>query len=75
MPDALRERMIADVRALPPETPEAIAVMALALVAPAEHGPEVRAWLERMDPDELPAEMLRLAAVMSGIVGAFDRGW
>ena len=74
VPDALRERMIADVRALPPETPEAIAVMALALVAPAEHGPEVRAWLERMDPDELPAEMLRLAAVMSGIVGAFDRG-
>ena len=43
VPDALRERMIADVRALPPETPEAIAVMALALVAPAEYGPEVRA--------------------------------
>ena len=42
VPDALRERMIADVRALPPETPEAIAVMALALVAPAEYGPEVR---------------------------------
>ena len=49
--------------------------MALALVAPEEHGPEVAAWLERIEPDELPE---RAAAGRRGgvrpIVGAFDRG-
>ena len=49
-------------------------MVALALVAPEEHGPEVAAWLERIEPDEIPGELLRLAAVMCGVVGAFDRG-
>ena len=62
VPDALRERMIADVRALPPETPEAIAVMALALVAPAEHGPEV-ARVARADG---PGRAARRAAAARG---------
>jgi ATP/maltotriose-dependent transcriptional regulator MalT len=62
------------VRELPAQTPEVIGVMALALIAPADHGPEVRAWLARLEPDEVPAEMLRLVAVMCAIVGAFEAG-
>jgi hypothetical protein len=74
VPIALRDRMIAQTRALPPGTPEVIVVMTLALVAPAEHGPEIRAWIASADPDEIPAEMLRLFSVLCAIVGAFDRG-
>lgn len=74
VPIGLRDRMIAQARSLPPGTPEVIVVMTLALVAPAEHGAEIRAWIARADPDEIPAEMLRLFSVMCGIVGMFDRG-
>lgn len=74
VPIALRDRMVAQARALPAGTPEVIVVMTLALVAPAEHGTEIRAWLARADPDEIPAEMLRLFSVICSIAGAFDRG-
>ena len=74
VPQPLRERMVARARALPPGTPEVIVLVALALVAPEEHGPEVAGWLERIEPDELPSELLRVAAAITGVVGAFDRG-
>jgi DNA-binding NarL/FixJ family response regulator len=74
VPQALRERMVARARTLPPGTPEVLILVTLALVAPEEHGPEVAGWLERIEPDELPSELLRVAAAITGVVGAFDRG-
>ena len=49
-------------------------MVALGLAAPEEHGPEVAAWLARIELDELPSELLRVAAAVTGVVGEFDRG-
>ena len=74
VPRPLRDRMVARARALPPGTPEVIEMVALGLAAPEEHGPEVAAWLARIELDELPSELLRVAAAVTGVVGEFDRG-
>src|SRR5215207_2896453 len=74
VPTELRERLVASARALPPGRPDEIVFMVLALVAPGDHGYEICQGLKRMDAAEVPAELLRLAAVMCGIVGTFDRG-
>lgn len=74
VPEALRARMIGAARALPPGRPDVIVAMVLALVAPGDHGYEICQSLKRMDPDAVPAELLRLFAVISTIVGTFDRG-
>jgi DNA-binding CsgD family transcriptional regulator len=74
VPAPLRERMVALSGALPAGAPEVIGVVARALVAPETYGPEVAAWLEGSAPEALPGELLRLAAVACGIVGAFERG-
>ena len=41
-------------------------MVALALAAPEEHGPEVAAWMEQIEPDELPGELLRVVAAVTG---------
>jgi DNA-binding CsgD family transcriptional regulator len=70
VPQPLRDRMAARAR----RAPEVIGMVALALVDPLANAAEVRAWLARVEPDDIPGELLRLAAVAGSIVAAFDRG-
>ncbi|MDA0184989.1 AAA family ATPase, partial [Solirubrobacter phytolaccae] len=74
VPEPLRERMVGAARALPSGRPDVIVAMVLALVAPAAHGREICQTLKRIDPDAVPADLLRLFAVISTIIGTFDRG-
>jgi DNA-binding NarL/FixJ family response regulator len=70
VPQPLRDRMTAQARG----APEVIRMAALALVEPVVNAAEVRDWLERVEPDDIPGELLRLAAISGPIVAAFDRG-
>ena len=70
VPQPLRDRMAAHAR----RAPDVVGMVALALVEPVANAAEVRNWLGRVEPDDIPGELLRLAAVACSVVAAFDRG-
>lgn len=72
VPAEVDARILKLARSLPPSA-SAVEGVVLSLVAPAASGAELRRWLERVEPDGLPAELLRLYAVSATIVSSFER--
>lgn len=72
VPADIDDRLLAAARALPPPA-AAIRAIVLSLTAPARCGGEVRGDLDRLEPEDLPAELVRLLCVSATIVGSFGR--
>lgn len=72
VPREIDDRLLEAARRLP-EPAAAVRVIVLSLTAPITHGGEVRADLERLEPDDIPVDLLRLLTVSAAIVGSFGR--
>ncbi|MFA9271183.1 MAG: AAA family ATPase, partial [Baekduiaceae bacterium] len=66
------DRIIAAAHALP-EPADVVRIVVLSLAAPTTRGPEVARAIDRLEPDAVPAELLRLLAVSGALVGSFER--
>lgn len=73
VPHEVDDRIIATARALP-EPADVVRTVVLSLAAPTTCGPEVARAIDRLEPDAVPAELLRLLAVSGPLVGSFERG-
>ncbi|UUY02306.1 AAA family ATPase [Svornostia abyssi] len=72
VPREVDDRIIAAAHALP-EPADVVRIVVLSLAAPTTRGPEVARAIDRLEPDAVPAELLRLLAVSGALVGSFER--
>lgn len=73
VPDEVENRIVAVARSLP-EPAADVRLVVLALAAPSTCATEVARGIDRVEPDAIPPEVLRLLALAAPIVGSFERG-